>query len=97
MGFLRCQFTPGRILSAPWLVVLGEASFGLYLFHAPMGHLFGYLGLLIGPLWFGVYLGASIGVSVLSFYYFETPTRRWILNYKKVPMTESVELASDAQ
>lgn len=90
-------FLPARFLSASWLVILGEASFGLYLFHAPMIHLFSYLGLLRGPALFPVYLGASIGISILSFYYFETPARQWILRGRRVEVQESVELASDAQ
>jgi peptidoglycan/LPS O-acetylase OafA/YrhL len=68
-----------RLLSAKWLVVLGEASFGLYLIHLPLLHLFEALGISNAPVVYPVYLSSCIGLSVLSFYGFETPMRRWIL------------------
>jgi peptidoglycan/LPS O-acetylase OafA/YrhL len=46
---------------------------------------------------FPVYLGISIGLSVLSFYYFETPLRRWILKRRHTHVKETMEMASDAQ
>jgi peptidoglycan/LPS O-acetylase OafA/YrhL len=95
--FSSSAFAPGQLLGAPWVVVLGEASFGLYLFHVPMLHLFSSLGRNRGPVAFTAHLSASIAVSVLSFYVFETPVRRWILKSQRPPIVESMELASDAQ
>jgi peptidoglycan/LPS O-acetylase OafA/YrhL len=68
------------VLSAKWLLVLGEASFALYLIHMPLytimrrlieGH--GGAGLLL-------YLVTCIGLSVASIYWLEIPARRWILD-----------------
>ncbi|MFC5865309.1 acyltransferase family protein [Acidicapsa dinghuensis] len=88
---------PARLLSAKWLVVLGEASFGLYLIHVPILHLF--LWLRWGHSWsmFALYLATCIGLSVLSFYFVEGPSRRWILNRFRTRPRETMEMASDAQ
>jgi peptidoglycan/LPS O-acetylase OafA/YrhL len=96
-AFSDSAWLPARLLSAPWLVVLGEASFGLYLFHIPVFHLFEKLGWIHTPAMFPVYLATSIGLSVLSFYYFETPLRRWILKRRHTHSKETIEVASDAQ
>ena len=95
--FSNANFAPARFLSAPWMVVLGEASFGLYLFHAPVMHLFGYLGLVRYPTLFFVYLITSVGISVFSFYYFETPVRKWIVKRPRLHLKETMEAASDAR
>jgi peptidoglycan/LPS O-acetylase OafA/YrhL len=97
-AFSHSEWLPARILNAPWLVVLGEASFGLYLIHLPVLHLFEHLRWQHIGVLFPVYLSLAIGLSVVSFYYFETPTRRWILKRGQVVhVKESVEMASDAQ
>jgi peptidoglycan/LPS O-acetylase OafA/YrhL len=96
-AFSDSDWLPARLLSVPWMVVLGEASFGLYLFHIPVFHLFERLGWNHTPALLPVYLGVSIGVSVLSFYFFETPLRRWILKRGQAPVKETMELASDPQ
>jgi len=96
-AFSHSDWLPARLLSARWLVVLGEASFGLYLFHVPVLHLFQSLGWDREPKLFIVYLATSIGVSVLSFYLFETPARRWLMKSGWGRMKETLEMASDAQ
>ena len=96
-AFSHSQWPPAKFLSASWMVVLGEASFGLYLFHLPVFHLFLAMGWTHSSLMFPVYLGISIGLSVLSFYYFETPLRRWILKRRHTHVKETMEMASDAQ
>jgi peptidoglycan/LPS O-acetylase OafA/YrhL len=78
-------------------VILGEGSYGLYLIHVPVFHLFTWLGWDRIPALFPVYLAVSIGLSVASFYWFETPARRWILKGKRVHLKETMEIASDAQ
>jgi peptidoglycan/LPS O-acetylase OafA/YrhL len=96
-AFSHSDWLPTRLVSSRSLIVLGEASFGLYLFHIPVAHLFERLGWVHGPWPFLLFLGVSIGLSVLSLYFFETPARQWILKRKPVPMQESMEVASDAQ
>ncbi len=88
---------PARVLSAPWLVVLGEASFGLYLIHIPVLHLFEALHWDSVRALYPVYLALCIGLSVVSFYWIETPTRKWILKLFQTRPKETMEAASDAQ
>jgi peptidoglycan/LPS O-acetylase OafA/YrhL len=96
-AFAKPNWNAARWLSAPWLVVLGEASFGLYLFHIPVYNIFDWFGWSHGGVAFPVYLVVATGLSVLSFYYFETPTRRWLLKKRRAHVKETMEMASDAQ
>jgi len=91
------RILPVRALDAKWLVVLGEASFGLYLIQTPVVHLFERLHLTGSVANYPLYLGTCIGLSVLSFYYFETPARQWILRRLQTRTKETMEAASDAQ
>jgi peptidoglycan/LPS O-acetylase OafA/YrhL len=96
-AFSHSRWLPARMLSPAWLVVLGEASFGLYLFHIPVFHLFEWLGWVHTPALFPVYIGLSIGISVASFYAYETPVRKWILKRGNSHVKETMEAASGAQ
>jgi peptidoglycan/LPS O-acetylase OafA/YrhL len=67
-----------RWLCGRWLVALGNASYALYLVHMPI------LSLFIHFQWvtlafYPVYLALCVGVSLMSFRYFETPARLWLL------------------
>lgn len=86
-----------QALSARWLGVLGESSYALYLIHYPMFHVFEHLGLASKPAAYPVFLSLCVGLSVLSFYYFETPSRRWLLERFEVRSMESAAMASSAQ
>jgi peptidoglycan/LPS O-acetylase OafA/YrhL len=86
-----------KLLSARWLVALGNSSFALYLIHIPMFHLFNLLGLQRRPGAYPVYLGLCIGLSLLSFYFFETPLRSYVLERFHSRTLESVGAASIAQ
>jgi peptidoglycan/LPS O-acetylase OafA/YrhL len=88
---------PARLLGARWLVILGEASFGLYLIHMPVLHFFEWLGWDRSRALYPVYLVLCVGLSVLSFFYVETPTRKWILRQMQTRPKETMEAASDAQ
>lgn len=86
-----------RIFSVCWLVVLGEASYGLYLIHFPINKYWEKVGL-SEHLWlYPVYLGMAVGISVLSFYYFETPARQWILRRAHSHSKETLMASSAAQ
>jgi peptidoglycan/LPS O-acetylase OafA/YrhL len=79
-----------RLLTMKWPLLLGEASYGLYLIHDPVLHL------VVPPLvhalsstsWrefrvlyllsFLVYLAVCIALSIASYLWFEGPSRRWI-------------------
>jgi peptidoglycan/LPS O-acetylase OafA/YrhL len=63
------------LLSLKALVVLGEASYGLYLIHIPLWHVFYHLRIDRSPVAYLVYLASAVALSVLSFFYIETPLR----------------------
>jgi peptidoglycan/LPS O-acetylase OafA/YrhL len=88
---------PARIVSHPWLVILGEASYGLYLIHLPVFHLWEALHLDAHISLYPLYLILCIGLSVLSFFFFEAPARRAILARFHTRSRETLEAASDAQ
>jgi len=77
-----------RAASAPMLVLLGEASYGVYILHTPLLKLFlgfsatfypaVFRGACATTLTFVAYLGVTIGASVLSFKLVEVPARRLI-------------------
>ncbi|WP_348265335.1 acyltransferase [Telmatobacter sp. DSM 110680] len=92
-----------RLLSVKWLVFLGNCSFGLYLIHLPILHV---LGPAMQPLLWGrshsefwlfyillflLYLALCIPVSIASFYWVETPARRWISVRFNARRSESLE------
>lgn len=68
-----------RFLNAKFMVLLGEASYGLYLIHIPVYHLWITLHWDTIQALYPVYLALCIVLSILSFRYFETPTRLWLL------------------
>ncbi|HWW97715.1 MAG TPA: acyltransferase [Edaphobacter sp.] len=85
-----------RWLCASWLVALGNASYAIYLIHGPLLLLFLYLGW-VSAACYPVYLGLCVGLSLLSFYYFETPVRQWLLQRFHTRSLETMEVASIAQ
>jgi peptidoglycan/LPS O-acetylase OafA/YrhL len=86
-----------RLLSVEWLVVLGEASYGLYLLHAPVLHCLQHYGLAGAPIHYPLYISLSVGLSVFSFYFIEVPSRQWIRKSFHFSNRESIEVSSDAQ
>ena len=67
-----------RWLCRRWLVALGNASYALYLIHYPLLNLFMHFRW-VTPVCYLVYLGLCLAISLLSYRYFETPVRLWLL------------------
>lgn len=69
-----------RWLCAKWLLALGNASYALYLIHFPILSLFERFQWVAGA-FYPVYLGLCVGLSLLSFRFFETPVRLWLMDW----------------
>jgi peptidoglycan/LPS O-acetylase OafA/YrhL len=67
-----------RWLCGRWVVNLGNASYALYLIHTPILSLFLHFRW-VAQAFYPVYLALCVGLSLLSFRYFETPARLWLL------------------
>jgi peptidoglycan/LPS O-acetylase OafA/YrhL len=59
-------------------VALGNSSYALYLIHTPILTLFQHFQW-VAQRFYPVYLALCVGLSLLSFHYFETPARLWLL------------------
>lgn len=72
-----------NLLCLPAAVLLGEASYSIYIFHVPLRVLWDMLGLSF-PLWWNLalYFGVLVAFSILSFRCFETPLRKVIANWR---------------
>jgi len=68
-----------RYLTAPVFVLLGQASYSIYLLHVPLRGYWGAFSFGLPP-WviLPIYLILVVGGSVLVFRYIETPLRQWI-------------------
>jgi peptidoglycan/LPS O-acetylase OafA/YrhL len=87
------KILPVRWMGAKVLVILGEASYGMYLLHTPILHAFKRMNLPTVPSSYPLALGTIIGLSVLSFYFFEMPARRWVLQRLHSRPKETMEVA----
>jgi peptidoglycan/LPS O-acetylase OafA/YrhL len=85
-----------RGLSGSWLVALGNASYAIYLIHGPVLLLFLHFGW-VSRVVYPVYLALCVGLSLLSFFYFETPVRMWLLERFHSRSLETIEVSSIAQ
>ena len=81
-GFIWALSTVSTPLSdwlcGRWPVTFGNSSYALYLIHMPMLALFQHFQW-VTHAFYPVYLALCIGLSVLSFHYFETPVRLWFM------------------
>lgn len=71
-----------KLFSHPWLILLGEASYSLYILQKPV---YGVYDKIVVPriqlsdtAHFYIFVVLLILVSIASYKYFETPLRRWI-------------------
>ena len=80
-----------RCLSLPFLVLLGEASYGIYILQIPVSYV-----LRVPPphhsfATFGLYLIALIGVALLSWRFVESPLRGPVRTWLLKPRAKQVE------
>jgi peptidoglycan/LPS O-acetylase OafA/YrhL len=97
LAFASGQRTIVAVFSTRWFVILGEASFALYLIHQPVTMLLRHFldeSSLVG---FGAYLVVAIGLSIASIYWLEMPARRWILHRYHIRSVETAVTSSLAQ
>jgi peptidoglycan/LPS O-acetylase OafA/YrhL len=83
LAFASGNVVISTLFSASWLVVLGEASFALYLIHAPLNTIMRRPIERYGMPAFLIYVVVTIGLSVASIYWLENPARRWILEKER--------------
>lgn len=80
-----------RGLTLPAVVVLGEASYGLYILHWPLHQWMERQGLLnpMGGSWpaFAAYSGLAVGLALLSLRFVETPARRSVRQWLRASTT----------
>ena len=92
-----------RLLEMKWLVLLGNCSYGLYLFHLPILHIIGpaiqpflwgrshtEFWLLYGLL-FLMYLAICIPIAIATYFWIENPARKWISMQFKARRSESLK------
>jgi len=63
------------VLSAPFLVLLGEASYGIYILQYPMASIFGVENNVYTPVRTACFVFCLIAASILCFRYIESPLR----------------------
>jgi peptidoglycan/LPS O-acetylase OafA/YrhL len=82
------------VLSGRWIVLLGNASYSIYIlqtpiwfwFHATAARLFGPSNINTMA-FFIAYLGCLISISILSFYFIEEPLRNWTVSHRSLTPT----------
>lgn len=89
LAFASGNVVISTLFSANWLVMLGEASFAVYLIHFPINSIMRYSIERYGMPVYLIYVALTIGLSVASLYWLETPARRWILDKERVRSLET--------
>ena len=79
-----------QTLSHPWLVLLGDASYALFILHIPIRWVFEKLlafnrqSPTTSGIWFSIYVLTAIGISILIFQFIERPAREWLRTHPDV-------------
>lgn len=98
---LRGRIVPA-VLSLPPLRILGEISYSIYLIHFPMlivlilaKHYMGIDAAADSLAQLGIYLAMTLGLSCLSWRYFEVPMQSWLNQWPR-PMQPPSALMADS-
>ena len=94
LAFASGNAVISTLFSVNWLVVLGEASFALYLIHVPLYTIMRHRIERYDMPAFLIYVAMTIGLSVASSHWLETPARRWILERERVVHSLDTEAKS---
>lgn len=83
LGLAQLEGPVANWMARPLPLLLGEASYALYILHMPVHDWMKFASTKIGidvstPAWVLVYMVVAVAVSVVVFRHFETPARRWI-------------------
>ena len=73
-----CSDKIKKCLSIPVFVLLGEASYSLYLIHIPVWNAFIGLGGSGQSIGYGIYILALVAASIVVYFVIERPFRWWI-------------------
>ena len=91
----REQGKIAHIFTHPWLILLGEASYSLYILQRPVYGIYNKfiaIHLSVSEQWhFYFYLFFLIALSILSYKLFETPLRHWINTWYRSTQKTVVE------
>jgi peptidoglycan/LPS O-acetylase OafA/YrhL len=79
LAFASASRSISAVFSFPALVVLGEASYGIFLLHYPLSFIFRHAVLRYDWPLYGLTCLLVVGLSVLSFYYLEIPLRGFLM------------------
>jgi peptidoglycan/LPS O-acetylase OafA/YrhL len=96
------------VLSRPWMVLCGEASYSIYLIHTGVvqyAHLFDTFAGLATPSYTGwsvlhsvvelvLVTATVIGLSLISYNVIEVPARRWLRRWLSLPAPRPVAVAA---
>ncbi len=91
-GLATARYSARKILELPLLVLLGEASYTIYILQWPIVEWLRRLGVALGvssasfPLWTAMSIVVVVATSVASFKFFETPMRRYIVSRFQAPV-----------
>jgi peptidoglycan/LPS O-acetylase OafA/YrhL len=75
-----------RVLVSPIFILLGEASYAIYILHSPIGWWWVWLTRPFhfpGAVSFAIYSAILLAASVGTYLYVEKPLRRWILGHRE--------------
>ena len=98
LAFAIGSSTIERTFAKPFLVLLGESSYALYLLHVIVWTwLFHYARVPFNAVTYILYLLAAVGISIACYRYLEVPARQWLLRVFHQRSKESEAAASIAQ
>jgi len=91
LGLVNIRGWLQRLFSHHFFVLLGEASYAVYLLHAPLFLYVASVHKIDSPGMWAIYIGSVIGLSLASFVWLERPVRRKILEWASIRPTVTLK------